>query len=258
MKVPGDNKKAERYVKGIHEPIVSEAEFWVVQEMLGIKKPSKTQLSSKFPLRGLLNCECGQRMTAGFSKGKKSYYLYYRCIHHTSINLSGITLHEKFQRLLDELSFTADQIEKLKIKVDNLLKTTLIDNEKILLTKNQQLLELDKKIEELEESYFNKEIELSTYKRWFAKHTSERGHVLAEISKASSKKTSKWERLSKHLPRLSNLGELYRKARTIDQHRLVRGVFKHNFIYSDGAFRTPSINEIFFNNYLNSMKKGCS
>jgi hypothetical protein len=33
-------------------------------------------------------------------------------------------------------------------------------------------------------------------------------------------------------------------------------VFKHNLVYSEGAFRTPSINDAFSLNYLNANKKG--
>lgn len=134
--------------------IVTEAEYWMAQELLGNKKPVKTQASERFPLRGLIDCQCGQRMTAGFSKGKRDYYLYYRCIHHTSINLPGNLLHGLFLQILDGLSFTVLQVRLIKIEVKKMLKFTLSENERILVIKNEQLKVLDVKIEELEDSYF--------------------------------------------------------------------------------------------------------
>lgn len=92
VKVPADGKRPERHVKALHPAIVSEGDFWIAQEMLGNKRPSKAQPEERFPLRGILKCWCGLHMTAGYSKGKCNYYLYYRCIKHTGTNISGITL----------------------------------------------------------------------------------------------------------------------------------------------------------------------
>jgi hypothetical protein len=62
------------YAKALHEAIVNEADFWLVQEMMGKNKPSKIKSNKDFPLRGLLRCHCGKYMTAGWSKGKNKYY----------------------------------------------------------------------------------------------------------------------------------------------------------------------------------------
>jgi len=256
VRIKGDHKHPDRYVKGIHGAIISEADYWLAQEMLGNKKPSKTQASNRFPLRGILNCWCGQRMTAGFSKGKRNYYLYYRCIHHTSVNLSGTVLHEKFSELLEALSFTANQVTKIAEQVKKFLKDTLNDNEKILVVKNRQLDEVNKKIEELEDSYFKKDIELSTYKRWFAKHTAEKGHILDEIRKASAKRRTKWDKLHKLLPHLCRIKDIYENCTLLNKHKLIRVVFKHNLTFSEGTFRTPHINEAFAHNYLTIKEKG--
>jgi len=106
VKVPADGKRPERYVKALHPAIVSEGDFWIAQEMLGNKRPSKAQPEERFPLRGILKCWCGLHMTAGYRKGKRNYYLYYRCIKHTGTNISGITLHNQFNELLRSLSFS--------------------------------------------------------------------------------------------------------------------------------------------------------
>ena len=131
--------------------------------------------------------------------------------------------------MLDGLSFTITHIELIKIAVKKMLKVTLSNSEKILVAKTQQLKEVDKRIEELEESYFRKDIELSTYKRWFAKHKSEKTHILQEIRTADTKKRSKWDKLYKLLPSMTNIRAIYEKAKTLDQHRLIKAVFKQKF-----------------------------
>jgi hypothetical protein len=74
----------------------------------------KTQPKEEFPLKGILRSPCcGQGMTAGWSKGKKKYYLYYRCIKHSNVNISGAVLHEKFNKLLVNLNFTQGLITSI-------------------------------------------------------------------------------------------------------------------------------------------------
>ncbi|MFD2890011.1 recombinase family protein [Chitinophaga cymbidii] len=74
------------FVRALHEPIVKEENFWLVQHMLKTSR-NKAQPHKDFPLRGHLRCSCGRSMTAGWSKGRKKYYQYYRCVQHSNINL---------------------------------------------------------------------------------------------------------------------------------------------------------------------------
>ncbi|MEO6522074.1 MAG: zinc ribbon domain-containing protein [Mucilaginibacter sp.] len=139
IKVPADKKQPDRLVKAIHMAIVSKADFWIAQEMLGNKRPSKTQPEERFPLRGILKCWCGQHMTAGFTKGKRNYYLYYRCIKHTGVNISRIELHKQFKALLDELSFSEPQIKKIRKLVKGKLQDAISEKENSIATKSNQI-----------------------------------------------------------------------------------------------------------------------
>jgi site-specific DNA recombinase len=240
VKVVGDKNHPERYVKGLHTPVVSEGDFWLAQEKLGNKRPSKVQAVNRFPLRGILKCWCGLHMTAGFSKGKKNYYLYYRCIKHTSTNLPGTVLHEKFKEILQQLSFTSEQVNYLTAQVKSMLKTALKDRETQLAGKTKQLQDVNKSIENLEERLFNRDIEVETYKRWFAKYSTEKAHVMDELHKLEKSNKSKWERLNTVLPSLTTLADIYERTTIKYKHLLVKAVFKHNITYSEDAFRGSS------------------
>ena len=256
VRVVSDRTHPERYVTGLHMPIISESDFWLAQEKLGNKRPSKAQASEKFPLRGILKCECGLHMTAGFSKGKRNYYLYYRCIKHTNINLPGTELHEQFRVLLKALSFSTEQVEYSAATVKTMLKTALQDRTTQLQSKTRQLEMINRKIEELEGRFFNKEIELDTYKRWYAKYSFEKGHIIDELSKLNADNKSVWDRLQNLLPKLTSLSEIYDRTSIKYKHQLIRAVFKHPITYSNGTFRTPSISELFAHNYLAIKEKG--
>lgn len=71
------------FVGGRHQPLISEALFEKVQEVLdcrGIGSSPKIKIRDDFPLRGILVCPvCGRLLTASKSKGRNRYYSYYHC-----------------------------------------------------------------------------------------------------------------------------------------------------------------------------------
>lgn len=150
-------------------------------------------------------------MTAGFTKGKRNYYLYYRCIKHTGVNISGIELHDRFKELLNELSFSETQIKKVRKLVKEKLQQAMSEKESGIATRSTQLTEVNKKIEKLEARLMNDEIESSTYKTWFQKYSSERALLLKEIDTLKKNGNDKWQRLEKLLPELTNIQSIYER-----------------------------------------------
>jgi hypothetical protein len=65
----------------------------------------------------------------------------------------------------------------------------------------------------------------------------------------------KWDRLHKVLPCLTSLNTIYDRASITDKHSLIKAVFKHAITFSDSAFRTSFISEVFAHNYLNIKEK---
>jgi len=169
VKVPAYKDLPEKFVKGNHEPIITEAEYWLAQRLLSNKRPMKVRTDEEFPLRGVLKCWCGKSMTAGWSKGKKQYYLYYRCLEHTNINIPGQLLHEQFESLLRELSFDEVQIKILNLGAEAMLKNPIKEKRQLLQNMIAELKNVNIKISGLEEKFMNNEIESSTYKTWFKK-----------------------------------------------------------------------------------------
>lgn len=65
-----------------HEPIVSIATFNAVQDRLkgNAKLPARKDINVDFPLRGFVECDdCGQPLTACWTKGRNARYPYYLC-----------------------------------------------------------------------------------------------------------------------------------------------------------------------------------
>lgn len=162
----------EKIVKGIHESKVSESQYYRVQEILGLnRRTMHSKPKEEFPLKGILRSTCcNTNMTAGWSKGKKSYYLYYRCISHSNVNISGQKIHDAFDKLLKDLSFTQESIDQLIIRVTGLAKSTHQISDQRKKTLNFQPMAIDAKIETLENKLFEGTIVEHTYKRWMLKY----------------------------------------------------------------------------------------
>ena len=257
IRVSANEKEPEKIVKGVHQAIIREEQFWLVQDLIyRNKRIEKIQPREDFPLRGVLKCTCGVSMTAGFSKGKKSYYLYYRCIKHSNINVPGKLVHMRLEELLRDLSFTEEQVCHICNTSRLGLKDSLAIGEKQSKIKQNQLKELQVKMDRLEERLVNEEIELETYRKYHNKFRIEKALIQEEINHLNTSYEGKLEQQLTLLPHLTNLPSIYEKANLNQKHAFLKGVFKRGLAFSDGAFRTPWVNPMFQHNLFYINKKG--
>lgn len=95
------------FVKGQHDPIISEPLFKEVQQILdGRKRTIKPKIVSidNLPLRGFLKCpKCGRMLTGSASKGKMGkYYYYYHCSTDCGVRFNAENTNDIFVKQLSE------------------------------------------------------------------------------------------------------------------------------------------------------------
>lgn len=241
VKLNGENGSV-KYVKALHEAIVSEADFWLVQEMKKSKKPLKIKTSRDYLLKGLLKCYCGKYMTAGWSKGKKQYYLYYRCTEHMSLNIPGKKVHEQFNQVLEKLKLTAEQSIVLNRKVREGIEKALL-NERLQITARKKMIkELDVKMESLEEHLINKTIDVIAFKKWSERYAVEYGNILGLINATEKYVEEQIDVTEKFMSKIhsikdvicENIGPLARLV-------ILKFVFRYGIFYQDGGLVTHKI-----------------
>ena len=247
----------EKIIKAIHEAIVTESQYYRVQEMLGLnKRLMQSKPKDEFPLKGvLLSPCCNTLMTAGWSKGKAKYYLYYRCITHSGINISGTMLHDKFKQLLKYISFTSSFIDKLTQRVPQLAKGMLEIKDKRFKILQTQLTALEVKIENAEQKLFDDTINAATYKKWMKKFNAEKARLNEEFTYLEDLDDRLQQELLT-LPYMLNLPQVFADSSLNQQHTIIREVFKQGITYKEGMFRTPCINPEFEFNRLILKEKG--
>jgi site-specific DNA recombinase len=256
VKVPGKGDQPEKIIRGIHEAIVSEALYWKAFEMINGKPKQRSIPKSDVPLRGILKCTCGSHLTAGYSKGKKKYYLYYRCLSEPGKNFRGEKIHALLSEILEELSFSNSQLNIIYYKAKEKLDEAMKNRKTMLIAKQKEVKDIEVKIEEVEERLINKEIEPATYKKWYNKLSAAKSVLFHEVEKLSSNINEKMSRLEKAIPQLCNHKTLYESLGLMGKQKLLHGVFKANLIFTGEQLRTPLLHPALMCNYLKANKKG--
>ncbi len=266
--IPAFKDEPARLVQGVHQPIISEALFYDVQDILdGRKKKQRTKIlvDDNLPLRGLLLCpRCGRQLTGSASKGSKNvYYHYYHCIsscgarfNAKAINSTILNEIKKYVKPLPELD-TYKQVIKLALKQQT----------KFERTEARQINELIeagyKKLAKGRELLLSGDLDSSDYK--LAKSEIEQQIEVLErrLGTLSHQDKSIDELLNKGISRIANLDIAYEKGSVEEKRNIVGSIFPEKLIFDGHAYRTQRINSALeligmISSGLEGQKKGTS
>lgn len=113
--IPPYKEEKGHFVKGLHEPLISEKLFADVQDVLDGRKRAvnpKIMATEDFPLRGFLKCpNCDRRLSGSASKGRNSYYNYYHCTSSCGTRFKAEPVNEAFIKQLRYLSPKAGMVD---------------------------------------------------------------------------------------------------------------------------------------------------
>lgn len=254
--VPAHKGRRNKYSKGIHTPLVSEQDYWLVQERLSGKSIS-TQVREEVPLRGVLHCWCGRKVTAGNSRGRAGrYYWYYLCQEHRQ-SISASRLHAQFNSLLDELSLSPRSLQWLQTKMAAEIGAHLN-------TRGEQMAEISRKIKlaerqiETTERKFLLQPDLSeaTYSKVIAELRADLAILQRQMMALNTNQQDYYDRLRLILPRLSYLRESYEGMPLEKKQQFVNLVFDNNLYYENGIYRTTRLHPLLSGNELTLKEKG--
>jgi site-specific DNA recombinase len=240
--IPATSTQPSKTVKGVHKPIITENQFWKVQQMMGGKKFTKS-VRPEVPLRGVLRCNiCGRPMTAAPSKSRNgSYYWYYLCNYDRKENYSAIKLHAQLNQILDALSLRPDAMEELRNNLVAALQVHINARTKELMNVNLLIRKAEETIGNIEE----RQLLTPVSKEVFNKVMAEKQAYLSDLKvKKEMLQTSAHDYLGKVdavLDKVSNLRTVYE---TMDLHRqqsFLKSVFGWNLRYSASGYRTAFI-----------------
>jgi site-specific DNA recombinase len=267
--VPPYEDEEIQFVKGQHEPIISEALFYEVQDVLnGNKKTTATKSvsSEMLPLRGFLECpDCNRMLTGSASRGRHgNYFHYYHCTSGCKCRFKAATVNNYFENEL--LNF------QLAPGIGNLYKQIVMDvfqsehrtgsDEKKLIA--GQIDEQEKMLSNARRRFMMEDIDAEDFKAVKTECSEALRLLEAKLAdlpnKADSLKTIEGL-LDLVVAKYSNIQVHYKSASIQEKRKLIGSMYPKNLCFDGREHRTPHLSEplalIFqINRQLKVIKKG--
>ena len=252
--VPALEKEPMQIVEGRHEPIVSEALFYEVQQALagnrkarGKFEPKYTKLRDDFHLRGVLNCnECGSTMTASYSKGKLGKrYGYYHCNHCTKQRVSSTKVHAAFDELLKSIQIEPEVMALYNAFLEDEMKTSEVDNKAELKKLNLQLEQIESRLIKSQDLMLDGKLDPDEYVSIKARYTGQKNEIKEKIANFKASKRELVELIQSGLHLLENVRETYHSGAIHLKHKIVGSIFMEQLSFDGKKCRTPKLNKIF-------------
>lgn len=240
-----------RVVEGLHEKLISQELFLKVNEKSktnnGYGVPHKTE-HDEVPLKVFLKCgDCGSPFTGYVVKAKKLWY--YKCrTNGCKCNKSAKELNAKFAHLLENLCVKSELIEPLKAQLNLIWKDLNKENEKDLKDYKKQLIEVEKKLETIEEKYYlNNEMSKDIFEKFQSKLQQQRNKINQLIAKSGNGISNPEKAIEKALQLSTELATVWASSDYGRKEKLQKLIFPEGIFYNreNGSFRTTKMNAVF-------------
>jgi site-specific DNA recombinase len=248
--VPPYEEQEMQFVKGLHEPIISESLFYEVQDVLnGNKRKMATKIvcDDMLALRGFLECpECGRMLTGSASRGRHgNYFHYYHCGSGCKCRFKAKTVNEYFENHLMDF--------QLADGVGDLFKSIVMDvfqsGHKIGLDERRDIagqVEAQEKIlSNARKRFMMEEIDAEDFKAIKTECTEALRLLEAKLSDMPNRTESMKSiesLLDVVIDRYSDIQLHYKGANIAQKRKLIGSIYPKNVCFDGTGHRTPYVN----------------
>ena len=249
--VPGYKDESEQLINGIHEPIVSEFLVEKTQDIISGRRPKmspyKTKSLSKFPIRGLIECEkCGNKLAANSSKGNGGMYEYYHCTNGCDKRFSAGKLEFEISKILQGLQLKPEEkelyVKMLELEITGDLRRNLEEKKRLTAI----VKKLDKKLMKLNNLLLEGTLDSIDYKKIKSQNKLEKLEAEDALAKINDVKRQDFvKQLKSAFGLIEKLPEYYKKGSIETKRQIIGSMFPQKFIFKNNEVRTNKINETF-------------
>ena len=236
------------YVKGLHEPIISEALFFSAQDVLDNRRRHynlKVVADKSLPLRGFINCPlCGKVLSGSASKGYSKYYTYYHCHSGCKFRIRAEEVNDQFLSQLKK--YIPDPVmlpvfKRLLMEAWQQQTGSMLDDKKKL---QQELKILQEKLDYAQELLLSREIDSSDYHKMKAKYTLELDKLQARLRTAEDDNPDIKKLLNSGLERLLSIDYIYENGDNTKKQEVITAIFSKKLEIENNQLRTDCTNEV--------------
>ncbi len=242
--------ESAHYVKGIHQPLISEAQFDEVQDILhGRKRVTKVRSSKDeaLPLRGFLVCKtCGKPITGGAVSGNGGKYYYYNCQTAAACKerYRADDAHKAFVKKLQEISAKKEVLSLYYTIMSEYYKKNGSDKTKQTKEIQAQIDKLKQRIQNAQALMLDAELTVTEYK-------DVRNALAPEIDVLERRKVALLtseddyqEYLDKGIPMLQNIDKHWLAADLNGKQHIVGSIFPQKLVFEKTTYRTIGENPV--------------
>lgn len=240
-----------RIIEGTHEKLISKEIFFKVnvihEQSAGFGVPHKKEQDA-VPLKVFMRCgECNHPYTGYVVKAKGLWYYKCRCIG-CKCNRNAKDTHKLFEQLLDEYTIKEKYKEPLKIRMRQIwyeINKENIEKEQLF---SQQLREVNKSIDTIEEKHYVKdEMNKEAFDKFYLRYATERKNIIDELAKVAQVISNPDEAFDKAINFSLELALRWHSADIKDKEKMQKLLFPDGVVFDqkNRAFRTERVNVIF-------------
>tara|TARA_B100000508_G_scaffold141096_1_gene146815 strand:+ start:32786 stop:34381 length:1596 start_codon:yes stop_codon:yes gene_type:complete len=236
-------------VEGKHPALISRATFLQVHENLSKYNSGYIiqQENDQLPLKSFLKCDaCGTPFT-GYMVRKKGLY-YYKCNKKgCKNNRSQKFLHERFKALLDKFTLDERLIPVFKEMLTELIDQTRAKKPKQTKSLKQEISQLEKKVETIEERFALGEIEKSIYLKYKNNYKSKINELSLEMDQVNKSLSNSQKAMKNAVSLVSKLSKIWENGDFQTKVQLQRLLFPDGISYDreKDDYRTTRVNLLF-------------
>ena len=235
-----------QWVKGQHEPLISEFQFYQVQDELDGKRriyvPKKRTLD--YPMRGHLICPfCGRLLTGSSSQGRSKKYFYYHCILPCKARFHTDQTHEKFAKELRKYVPRPGMTELYTEVIARLYHSQMKGQRQDTRMIREELEQINARLVKARNKLVDDELDAVDYKAIKTECETKIAQLESRLLNTHSQDTNIESLLRKVFENLAHLDELWQES-TAERKRLIIGsIFPEKLVFDGNTFQTARLNE---------------
>lgn len=246
--IPKYKEDESRFVRGQHEPIISEALYYQVQDVLDGRKRGQYKLkvasNATLPLRGFLICpQCNRLLTGSASKGHTKYYSYYHCSDGCTCRFRADHVNTTLEYELKKYIPYSDMVSLYKIAlIESWNKQTgeSQNDRKQLLA---QIRELEEKLSYIRELLSSRKLDPEDFREMKSDYTGKLEKLEVRLSACDSDHVDIESLVNKGVNNLLTLDTRYETGTVEEKRRIISSMYPEKLTFDGLTLRTTRINE---------------
>jgi site-specific DNA recombinase len=236
------------YVKGQHEPIISEYLFYQAQDALNGRKRglylTGVRDRPSLILRGFVTCpECGKILSGSLSKGRSKYYAYYHCFNGCNFRFKADELNNQLYDTLTDFFPRPEILDIYKIALEDTWKGQTAHFSKQKSNIEQKIKAHEEQLSYVHELLMSRKIEPGEFRTMKETLDIKIRKLQNDADGLKSEKTDISELFNVGLTNLLKLDYSFSVSDIEKQRLIIRTMFPEQMLIENGLLRTGRVNE---------------